>query len=407
MAEESDQTVTPFVATTKSTFNYKKLTEEFGLDLITDDLLNRLQKVTGCEINHLLYRQIFFCHQDFTKIIEAKEQGKEIYIYTGRGPSAEALHFGHFIPMEFTVWLQTIFDCWVVIEMADEEKFYFKDGTLDEFIGYTENNTKDIIACGFNRDKTFIFKVSNYKQYMVPLVDIINKKMSVHVTNKVYGFDDKYNIGQLGWPSYEMAPALCGAFPHLFGDRKDIMCLVACAIDQVPYFRITRQIAESLGYPKPALICAKFLVGLQGVGDKASSTSVVPPLFLNDTDKQIKDKINKYAFSGGRNTIEEHRKLGGNLEVDVPYIYLNHFLKSDTELKIIAEEYSSGKMLSGEIKQKLINNIIRLLNVHRSVRSSITKDDYDEFFTMKVQKSAKEYFDYYVEKYVKIKIAYE
>ena len=43
-------------------------------------------------------------------------------------------------------------------------------------------------------------------------------------------------------------------------------------------------------------------------------------------------QINKYAFSGGRDTIEEHRKLGGNTEVDVAYQYLTFFLEDDDKL---------------------------------------------------------------------------
>ena len=43
-------------------------------------------------------------------------------------------------------------------------------------------------------------------------------------------------------------------------------------------------------------------------------------------------QINKYAFSGGRDTIEEHRKLGGNTDVDVAYQYLTFFLEDDDKL---------------------------------------------------------------------------
>ena len=48
-------------------------------------------------------------------------------------------------------------------------------------------------------------------------------------------------------------------------------------------------------------------------------------------------QINKYAFSGGRDTIEEHRKHGGNTEVDVSYQYLSFFLEDDAKLQKIKE----------------------------------------------------------------------
>jgi tryptophanyl-tRNA synthetase len=43
-------------------------------------------------------------------------------------------------------------------------------------------------------------------------------------------------------------------------------------------------------------------------------------------------QINKYAFSGGRDTVEEHRRLGGNTDVDVSYQYLSFFLEDDDKL---------------------------------------------------------------------------
>jgi tryptophanyl-tRNA synthetase len=37
---------------------------------------------------------------------------------------------------------------------------------------------------------------------------------------------------------------------HLkFGDKTDIPCLIPCAIDQDPYFRLTRECAQRLKYP--------------------------------------------------------------------------------------------------------------------------------------------------------------
>lgn len=399
-----EQTVTPFDSFAKTKFNYDILVDNFGLKTIDDDLITKLKNVTNTDVHHLLSRQIFYAHQDFDKIIEAKAAGKEIYIYTGRGPSAEALHLGHLLPMMFTAWLQKIFNCWVVIEMSDEEKFYFKNGKLDEFMDYTEPNAKDIIACGFDPEKTFIFSSFKYERYMRPLVAQINKKTSVHLTNKIYGFTEDSSVGQLQWPAYQMAPALCGAFPHLFGNRKDVMCLVPCAVDQAPYFRTTRDLAENLGYPKPALICSKFLVGLQGIGHKASTTGTIAPIFLTDSEKDITNKIKRFAFSGGRETLEEHRKLGANLEVDVPYIYLCHFLENDKELENIAEAYSKGSMLTSEIKKILISLLVKIIGLHKELRNKITPDLYKKFFTMIVQESAKKYFTEYSAKYVNIDI---
>ncbi len=46
-------------------------------------------------------------------------------------------------------------------------------------------------------------------------------------------------------------------------------------------------------------------------------------------------EINKYAFSGGRDTMEEHRELGGNCDVDISFQYLSFFLEDDERLEQI------------------------------------------------------------------------
>lgn len=60
-------------------------------------------------------------------------------------------------------------------------------------------------------------------------------------------------------------------------------------------------------------------------------------IFMSDTPNQIKNKINRHGFSGGRETEEEHRKYGGDTEVDVAYQYLGFFLDDDEELKTLGE----------------------------------------------------------------------
>ena len=104
-------------------------------------------------------------------------------------------------------------------------------------------------------------------------------------------------------------------------------------------------------------------------------------IFVTDTPKQIKTKVNKYAFTGGGDTLEDHRKYGGNLDVDVPYKYLNFFLDDDAKLMHIAEEYSTGRMLSGEIKAELIAILTDLTKKHQEARAKVTDEIVKYFMT--------------------------
>lgn len=65
-----------------------------------------------------------------------------------------------------------------------------------------------------------------------------------------------------------------------------------------------RDVAPRLGYMKPSLLHCKFFPPLQGRGGKMSGSLANTAVYVTDTPKQIKDKINKHAFSGGRETLE-------------------------------------------------------------------------------------------------------
>jgi len=39
--------------------------------------------------------------------------------------------------------------------------------------------------------------------------------------------------GKIAFPAIQAAPSFSHSFPHTFGSRKDVPCLIPCAIDQV------------------------------------------------------------------------------------------------------------------------------------------------------------------------------
>eukprot|EP00878_Enallax_costatus_P014267 GHUV01014923.1.p1 GENE.GHUV01014923.1~~GHUV01014923.1.p1 ORF type:complete len:214 (+),score=49.10 GHUV01014923.1:589-1230(+) len=204
----------------------------------------------------------------------------------------------------------------------------------------------------------------------------------------IFGLTQDDNIGKIGFPAVQAAPSFPGVFPHIFGSRKDVRCLIPCAIDQDPYFRMTRDVAPRLGYMKPALIEARFFPALQGESGKMSASDPNSAVFVNDTAKQIKDKINKYAFSGGGATLEEHRANGANLDVDVPWKYLNFFMEDDSKLANIGREYGAGRMLTGEVKAELVALLTDIVGRHQKARAQVTEDIVDAFMAVRPMHSA-------------------
>jgi len=163
----------------------------------------------------------------------------------------------------------------------------------------------------------------------------------------------------------------------------DIPCLIPCAIDQDPYFRMTRDVAPRLGYLKPMLIHSKFFPALQGHKTKMSASDPTSAIFLTDSKEQIESKILKYAFSGGRDTAAEHRKLGANIDIDVSYQYLTFFLEDDVKLKEIGEKYKSGHLLTSEVKRELIKLLTGMVERHQEARASVTDQVIDAFMAIR------------------------
>ena len=144
---------------------------------------------------------------------------------------------------------------------------------------------------------------------------------------------------------------------------------------------MTRDCAPRLNFIKPALVHSTFFPALQGAKSKMSSSDANSSVFLTDTPKQIKDKINKHAFSGGGRTLEEHRADGGNCDIDVPYQYLTFFLSDDKRLSEIKEAYTKGEMLTGEIKKELIDVLQKLIGSHQEKRKQVTEEIVKKFMT--------------------------
>ena len=94
-------------------------------------------------------------------------------------------------------------------------------------------------------------------------------------------------------------------------------------------------------------------------------------IYLSDTPKQVVTKINKHAFSGGQSTVELHRKIGGDPEVDVAFQYLKYF-DFENDIEKIKVDYKTGKLLTGELKKRTIGIINNMLLKHQQRKKEIS-----------------------------------
>jgi len=364
MTEE--HTVTPWDVDGK--VDYDKLIKEFGVKYISEEQIKYVEKLAKSKnmpVHIFLKRNLFFAQMDFNKIIKDHKEGKPIFLYTGRSPGG-SMHSGHLIAFMFTKYLQDLFDCNLYVQIPDDEKFLFKKNlTRDVIKDMTKSDLDDIAAINFNPEKTFIFRNTEFMSKMYPLYLETAKRITFSQARNTFGFVNESNIGMINYPALQIVPS--------FFEKGQ--CLIPCGIDQNPYFLLQRDFAEKLGYKKNATILSKFLTALTGPEGKMSASDPDRAILLTDEPNKVKKKVNKYAFSGGRPTLEEHRKYGGNTDIDVAYQWLYYlFEEDDNKIAEIKKQYESGEMLSGEIKAILIEKINELLENHRNNKQNAIQE---------------------------------
>ena len=367
--------VTPYEVSGE--INYDKLVKEFGVRKIDETMLGEIKKYTK-DLHFMLKRGVFFAYRDLKWLLDKYKKKEKFFLYTGCGPSGP-IHLGHLQTWIFTKWLQDKFDVDLWFQFTDDEKFLFKDKSYDDIQKWTYENMLDVIALGFNPKKTHFLVDTKHAGIMYPEAVKFAKKINFSTVKAAFGLNEQSNIGQIFYTSMQAVPAI---IPSVLA-KKNIPCLIPLAIDQDPHFRVARDVYPKLGYYKPAIIHGMFLPPLTGVKGKMSSTGEQIAIYTTDKPKEVERKIKKYAFSGGRDTLEEHRKKGGNPDIDVSFQYLRMlFEENDEKLKQLEEDYRSGKLLTGELKQYLIDKINNFLAEHQKKREK-AKKQIDKFIYKK------------------------
>ena len=369
--ERNEMVVTPWEVRGK--VDYERLIREFGTQPLTDELLKRIAKYTG-ELHLQLRRRLFFSHRDLDTVLDLYDKGIKFVLYTGRGPSGP-VHIGHLVPWIFTRHLQEKFDTRLYFQMTDDEKFLVDDELeLEDTKRFAYENALDLIALGFKPENTFIiFDV----QDMGLLYDIaleVAKRITYSTAKATFGFQESTNIGWVFWPAIQAAPC----FIHAKLTGENVPALIPAAIDQDPYWRVTRDIATKLGYYKPAQMHCRFLPGL-GVGGKMSASEPETSIFTIDPPEVVKRKIWN-AFTGGRATVEEQKKLGGDPSVCSIFQYYYYlFEENDKKLSERERRCRSGELLCGECKTDLTERVNKFLIEHRRKREK-AKNIVEKFY---------------------------
>ncbi|NHN60361.1 MULTISPECIES: tryptophan--tRNA ligase [Halorussus] len=366
MTDDADDfTVTPYAV--EGEIDYRELLDRFGADELTDDQIARFP-----DPHPMVRRKVFYAGRDVDRFLGAATAGETVSLVTGVGPSGP-MHIGHAMHFYHAKHLQQRTGAHVYIPMSDDEKYFGKDLSMADISEHARDNLRDLLAVGFDPERTRIVVDTADADVVYPLAVQFAKHLTQSTMEATYGRPD--NVGLGFYPAVQIAHLLLPQLVH--GPHASV---VPIAVDQDPHVRLARDVAakEAFDVTKPAALLSKFLPTLDGPG-KMSSSDSAPAIHLTDDRETVQDKIQTYAYSGGRSSLDAHREHGGDPTVDVAYQLLAFFFEhDDATLDRLADEYRSGDLLSGELKNYAAERIADFLEAHQERRAAI--DDLEAEF---------------------------
>ncbi len=332
---------------------YEKLFKQFGIQPI-DTIMAMLP------VQHYFFgRKIVFGHRDLDKWLKAVRSGEKAAVLTGFMPSGHT-HLGHLMVIEELRYLQSI-GAHVKIVVADAEAYAVRRRSRREVIEYGLEYIAHALAWGLDPDETeFYFQTNNTPPYY-RLIQMFSRRVTLAEMEAIYGELEPAKI----MAALTQAADILHMQLKEYGGYRHI--LVPVGADQDPHIRLTRDIADrfgsELGLERPSSFYHKFIRGLDG--NKMSSSHPDYAIFLLDPPEVVRRKI-MMAFTGGRATAEEQRKLGGIPEKCVIYeLYMYFLYPRDEDLYRLYQDCISGRILCGEDKRRAYELLERMLAEHR------------------------------------------
>ncbi len=404
--------------------DYERLIREFGMrpfSELLDDIPNP---------HPLMLRGVIFGHRDYDRIINAMKRGEDWAVMSGFMPSGLP-HLGHKMTMDEIVWHQKMggkaFVC-----IADMEARFIRGLSFEKTRELGELYIRSIIALGLKPENCLIYYQSA-SRYVKDLAIELSSEINFNELKSIYGFKSDISLIKMFIPMIQAGDIL---HPQLkdFGGFKPVV--VPVGIDQDPHLRLTRDLAnrisiysferieggvrvrsrkgkEYLEYLKsidfdfkayeehidffgdqeeierevreieieiggyafipPSSTYHKFTTGLRG--GKMSSSKPESYISLFDKPEEGVRKVMR-ALTGGRATVEEQKRFGGEPDRCVVFeLYTYHFA-DDKMLEEIRRSCEGGNLLCGHCKKNLAEIVKDFLKDFQEKAMSVDISDY-------------------------------
>ncbi len=331
--------------------DYEKLYSEFGLKKFPE-------KWKEIFDHHLFRRDTVVAHRDFERIVEAIENKKKFAVVTGIASSGR-MHLGHKMIVDLTKFLKEL-GAKVFFVIADIDAYVSREKIKDieEVKKYAVENIANVLALGL--DKKDIYLQSKKEPRYYEFAFEISKKLTFSEYSAIYG---DLTPGKLAANFLQYADILHIQLPEYLGP---VPTVVPISFEQDPHIRATRDVARRLTKYKFVLPSSLYIRHQSGLKEKSKMSSSDPytAIFLTDSIEEVKRKIFR-AFTGGRGSVEEQRKLGGNPDICKVYEIFKYHDPSDEEVSNIYHNCKSGKLICGDCKKNCFEFMKKFLEDHQ------------------------------------------
>jgi len=344
--------------------DYSRLQAEFGIEPVLP-LLPRFKKPSP----HLS-RGIDFGQRDLARILDAIDNNKQYAVMSGIKPTGD-FHLGTKMTADDMVYFQSLSKkATVYYAIADVEAYCDNGLSFKETAKVATKNVADILALGLDPDRAVVYLQSEEIRVM-RLATIFSRGVTNNMLKAIYG---ERQIGLYMAALVQAGDILMPQLPE-FGGPKPV--LVPVGADQDPHLRLTRDLAakyqEEFGFISPSSVYHRLMLSLNG-DEKMSKRAEASLLTLDDAPASASSKVLS-AFTGGRDTVEEQRHLGGRPDICPVYdLYQFHFAHDDEHVKRVYRECTKGIRLCGECKQEAAGLVKKFLEDHHKRREALMND---------------------------------
>lgn len=314
--------------------DYEQIINDFGLEGFDADLFPNP--------NRLMRRGLVFAGRDMKLISEAIRNEKKFYVLSGIMPTADNIHFGTKSVIDNIKYFQEQ-GAETFVLVADLESAAARGVTIEEARKRAmEFHIPCYLALGLDINKT-IFYFQSQNRDVIKMGFEFARKITYNEFKAIYGNADPGRI----------MSAVIQAGDILYPQLSERMPgIIPTGIDQDPHIRLTRDIVRRSKEKKfflPSSMYHKYTPALDG-SSKMSKSKPDSFIELPEDPKTACKKLNR-ALTGGRETIEIQKKLGGIPEKCMVYeMYKQHLIEDDALLKERYYLCKQGKVMCGECK---------------------------------------------------------